>query len=113
MSESAFESLVDEALSSIPAELLDLVENCVLFIEDEPPEDDPDILGLYVGIPLTERTSDTVLVEPDQIYLYRVPILELCDTPDEVADEVAITVIHEIAHYFGIDDDRLHELGWS
>lgn len=113
LSDDMFDSAVDDALASIPAELLALVDNAVLLIEDEPPGDDPGLLGLYEGVPLTERDSWYSGVLPDRIFVFRRPTLRICDTYDEVLDEVAITVVHEIAHHFGIDDERLHSLGWS
>lgn len=108
-----FEELVDEALGTVPAELLDLVENCLLLIEDDPPPEYGTILGLYEGIPLTERDSGQLWTEPDRIRIFRNPLLAICSTREEVAEEIEITVVHEIAHYFGIDDDRLHDLGWG
>ena len=110
---AAFESYVNDALDSIPDELLGLLENCVVIIEDDAPHDDPDLLGLYDGVPLTERDSTYAGVLPDRIFIYRNPTLAICDTVDDVIDEVHVTVVHEIAHYFGIDDDRLHELGYD
>ncbi len=107
-----FEALVDRALSSIPEELFDLVENCIVVVEDRN-EEEPDLLGLYEGIPITERDSMYSGALPDRIFVYRLPTLEMCSTLDEVVDEVHVTVVHEIAHYFGIDDDRLHELGYG
>ncbi len=107
-----FEALVDRALSSIPEELFDLVENCIVVVEDRN-EEEPDLLGLYEGIPITERDSMYSGVLPDRIFVYRLPTLEMCSTLEEVVDEVHVTVVHEIAHYFGIDDDRLHELGYE
>ena len=111
IAEEEFENLVGEALDSLPDELLDLIDNVVVLVEDEHPEEE--LLGLYEGIPHTERDDYGDLALPDRITLYRLP---LCDAVDELADlrdEVLITVIHEVAHHFGIDDDRLHELGWD
>ena len=110
-----FDSVVDDALASIPAELLALVDNAVLLIEDEPPGDEPDLLGLYEGVPLTERDSwySGVATRPGSSVSPGARRFESCDTYDDVVDEVAITVVHEIAHHFGIDDERLHSLGWS
>ncbi len=88
------------------------MDNVVLFIEDEH-GDEPDLLGLYEGIPLTEREAYGGLELPDRITIYRRAICRMCHSLDEVIDEVQITVVHEIAHHFGIDDDRLHELGWG
>jgi predicted Zn-dependent protease with MMP-like domain len=113
MSREDFEAAVDDALETIPDELLDLVDNVVILVEDEPAGDDPDLLGLYDGIALTDRGTYGFGELPDRIFIYRGPTLRMCGTRDEVRDEVAITVVHEIAHHFGIDDERLHELGWD
>ena len=113
MTRERFEELVAEALDQVPAELSALIDNCVVLVEDEPPADDPDLLGLYDGTPLTERDSTYAGVLPDRITIFRNPTLEMCDTEDDVVDEVNVTVVHEIAHHFGIDDDRLHELGYD
>ena len=110
MSREAFENLVGEALDTIPPELTGVMRNVVIVVEDDPPE--PGLLGLYQGVPLTERGDWYGAVLPDHISIYRNEILAICDTPDEVVDEVRITVVHEIAHHFGIDDERLHELGY-
>jgi predicted Zn-dependent protease with MMP-like domain len=111
ISETRFEQLVGEAIDLIPADLLALIDNVVFLIEDYGEE--PDILGLYDGIPLTERESYGIGELPDRIFIYRVPICEMCETDDEVVHEVITTVVHEVAHHFGIDDDRLHDLGWG
>lgn len=114
MSPEEFEEAVADALDDVPAELLDLMDNVVFLIEEEPPPDDPHLLGVYDGIPLTER--DPVWHAgnlPDRITIFRGPTLRMCQSRDEVLDEVAITVVHEIAHHFGISDARLHELGWD
>jgi predicted Zn-dependent protease with MMP-like domain len=108
-----FEDLVSDALDGIPKELSDFIDNVVVLIEDEPPPDHPGVLGLYEGIPLTERDGWYAGVLPDRITIFRLPILRMCRTADEVVREVRITVVHEIAHHFGIDDDHLHELGWG
>jgi len=113
MNRQRFEELVGEALDEVPEELLDLMDNVVVLVEDDPPPDEPDLLGLYEGHALTERGFDYTGVLPDRITLYRRPILRICDTDDDVVEEVAVTVVHEIAHHFGIDDARLHELGWD
>lgn len=111
MSEAEFENIVGEALDLIPAALMDQVENVVFLVEDESPEGE--LLGLYEGVPLMHRSDMAGGWLPDRITLYRLPILRMCRTVEEVRHEVAVTVVHEIAHYFGIDDDRLHELGWG
>ena len=112
LSAEEFELLVAEALDEIPAELAALIDNCVILVEDYPPPDLPQVLGLYSGIPLTERGQYYTGL-PDRILIFRHPILAICDTYEEVIEEVRITVVHEIAHHFGIDDDRLHELGYD
>jgi predicted Zn-dependent protease with MMP-like domain len=108
-----FEGLVAEALDTIPPELAKLIDNVVVLVEDEAPEETPDLLGLYEGTPLTERDGWYAGVLPDTIRLFRMPILRICNSFDDVVDEVQVTVVHEVAHYFGIDDERLHELGWG
>lgn len=113
MTRERFEELVGDALDEVPAELAALVDNVVVLVEDEPPADDPDLLGFYDGTPLTERDSRYAGVVPDRIMIFRNPILRMCEDADEVVEEVRITVVHEIAHHFGIDDDRLHELGYD
>lgn len=119
MSETDFEAAVNDALDRIPPDLAKTMNNVAIFIEDDytpQPGDDPDtvLLGLYEGVPLTERDSwwDAGSL-PDRITIYRQPILDICETREDVIDEVTITVVHEIAHHFGISDDRLHELGWG
>lgn len=113
MSRERFEELVAEALDTVPVELAALIDNVVVLVEDDAPEDDPDLLGLYDGTPLTERDEWYTMVAPDRIFIYRNPTLEMCHDEAEVVREVGITVVHEIAHHFGIDDDRLHELGYG
>ena len=112
MSTQRFDELLGDALDLIPPELATTIDNVVVLVEDRDPED-PELLGLYQGIALTERDSSYAGALPDTITIYRDSLLEICDTEDDVVTEVAITVIHEIAHHFGIDDDRLHELGWG
>ena len=119
MSPEDFEAAVGDALLLIPDKAAKAMDNVAIFIEDDyipRPGDDPDtvLLGLYEGVPLTERDSwwDAGSL-PDRITIFRQPILDICGSRQEVIDEVAITVIHEIAHHFGIGDDRLHELGWG
>ena len=113
MSRERFEELVGEALDEVPAELLKGMSNVVILGEDRPPDGSDDLLGLYEGHALTHRGWDYAGVLPDRITIYRLPSLMVCDTETDVIDEVAITVVHEIAHHFGIDDHRLHELGWG
>jgi len=113
MSRERFEELVSEALDEVPAELLNLMDNVVVLVEDDPPAGDGGLLGLYEGHALTNRGWDYAGVLPDRITIYRNPTLRICDTEEDVIEEVAVTVVHEIAHHFGIDDDRLHDLGWG
>nr|WP_162308128.1 MULTISPECIES: metallopeptidase family protein [Intrasporangiaceae] len=114
MSAQEFEEAVGDALDDVPAELLALMDNVAFFVEDEPPAEDPHLLGIYEGIPLTERDPIWHAGSlPDRITIFRGPTLRMCHTRDEVLDEVAVTVVHEIAHHFGINDARLHALGWG
>jgi predicted Zn-dependent protease with MMP-like domain len=112
MSRFRFEELVGEALDTIPRELAEAMDNVVVLVDDRN-SDDPQLLGLYEGVALTERTSDYGGVLPDRITLYREAILDICDDEDDVVREVAVTVVHEVAHHFGVDEDTLHELGWG
>ena len=114
MDPERFDALVDAALDGIPEELARLVDNVVVLVEEEPPEDEPDdLLGLYDGVALTDRDSSLLPTLPDRIFIFRGPLLDLCDSEEELVEEVRITVVHEVAHHFGIDDDRLHELGYA
>jgi predicted Zn-dependent protease with MMP-like domain len=113
MSSQRFDELVSDALDLIPQELAKAIDNVVVLVEDRNAEE-PELLGLYEGIALTERDGWYAAGSlPDTITIYRAALLDFCDTEAQVVDEVAITFIHEIAHHFGIDDDRLHELGWG
>ena len=113
MDRDRFDALVDQALDGIPDELASLVRNVVVLVEDEPPEDEPDLLGLYEGVALTERWGDPMMELPDRIFVFRGPLLDMCESEEELVEEVRITVVHEVAHHFGIDDDRLHDLGYA
>ena len=112
MSPHRFDELVGDALDQIPPQLASAIDNVVILVADRN-EEEPDLLGLYEGVALTERDFWYAGSLPDTITIYREALLEVCESEAEVVDEVAITVIHEIAHHFGIDDDRLHELGWG
>jgi predicted Zn-dependent protease with MMP-like domain len=108
-----FEEHVRAALESLPPELQRAMSNVEIVVEDENRED-PDLFGLYLGIPLTERGESYAGVLPDKIAIYRIPLEEeFGDDPDVLEDEIRITVVHEIAHHFGIDENRLSELGWG
>lgn len=117
MNESEIEAIVAETLTALPVWVREAMQNVSVLVEDVAGEDlDPDgegLLGLYTGIPLTERESGNAGELPDVIYLFRQPHLELGLTGDELREEIAVTLIHEIAHYFGIDDDHLDEIGWG
>ncbi len=106
-----FEQLVAAAVDAIPEALARYIDNVAVVIEDEAPAEDPHLLGLYEGIPLTARDSWYIAALPDRIRIFRLPILRMCQTQADVVREVHITVVHEIAHHFGIDDETLHALG--
>jgi predicted Zn-dependent protease with MMP-like domain len=112
ISEERFEHLVGEALDEVPDALWDRFDNVAVVVSDAHP-DEPDLLGLYEGIPLTERGWDYAGVLPDRISIYRLPLCEMCRDEQELVDEIAVTVVHELAHHCGIDDDELHALGWA
>jgi predicted Zn-dependent protease with MMP-like domain len=107
-----FEQIVQAALDSLPPEIARALDNVAVVIEDENPED-PDLFGLYHGIPLPERGSGYSGALPDRISIYRLPLEDEFEDPVELEDEIRITVLHELAHYFGIDEDRLAELGYD
>lgn len=115
MNREDFEATVGDALDAVPEEFMSLLTNVVFLVEDEPAADlGVDCLGVYEGVPQTERGWDWgAPLLPDRITIFRGPTLRMCDDRDEVADEVTVTVVHEIAHHFGIDDARLTELGWD
>ncbi|MDP9092407.1 MAG: metallopeptidase family protein [Actinomycetota bacterium] len=105
-----FEAMVGQALDGLPAELGRLMRNVAVTVEhDRGPRG---LLGLYHGVPLTSRTSHYSGVLPDQITIYRLAICAICHDEAEVVEQVRRTVVHEVGHHFGIDDARLHELGW-
>ena len=106
-----FEGVVADALDALPPDLTAAFRNVTVVVEDEHP-DDPGLLGLYEGIPLTERDTYSGVL-PDRISLYRIPLCLLAEDTEHLVEEVQVTVVHEFAHHMGIDDDRLHELGWD
>ena len=110
-----FDRLVEGALDEVPERLLALLDNVVFLVEDEPPAEDPDLLGVYDGVPLTDRDGSgwEYGALPDRITLFRGPLTRMCEDVEDLRNEVAITVVHEIAHHFGIEEDALHELGWG
>ena len=105
-----FEEMVATALDSLPEELGRLMSNVAVTVQHEPGP--PGLLGLYQGIPLTSRTTGYAGVLPDRITIYRLAICAVCESENEVVDQVRRTVVHEVGHHFGIDDDRLTDLGW-
>ncbi|WP_184791296.1 metallopeptidase family protein [Phytomonospora endophytica] len=113
MNAERFEELVADALDEIPEQLLRMMRNVAIVVEDESPPDGPELLGLYEGVALPDRGWDYGGVLPDKISIFRNPILRICETEEDVVEEVAVTVVHEIAHHFGIDDAHLHEWGWG
>lgn len=119
-----FEDAVGDALDSLPPDLAEAMDNVVILVQDEPEPDmlrredydelgRPTLLGLYDGVPLTARDASWPLVLPDRIFIFKGPLERWCTSREELVEEITVTVIHEIAHHFGIDDDRLHELGWE
>jgi predicted Zn-dependent protease with MMP-like domain len=124
MKQRQFEQLVDKALESLPPQFQQLLDNVAIFIEDRPSHSllrelgmsaNDTLLGLYEGVPQTERASSYDLVTPDRITLFQRPIEQSCDTVGEVAEQIRRTILHEVGHHFGIDDDRLDEIeaGWD
>lgn len=112
MSRARFEELVGDALDLIPHRFTVAMSNVAVLVEDIDP-DNPNLLGLYHGVALTERTSYYSGVLPDRITIFRLPILRICHSEADVVRQVGITVVHEVGHHFGIDDETLHELGWG
>ena len=114
MTDDEFEEAVGDALDLIPDELAKMMSNVGVLVADEPPADEPDLLGLYEGVPLTERDGwwDAGSL-PDRITIFKGPLTRLCDDREDLLDGIAVTVVHEVAHHFGISDERLHELGWD
>ena len=108
---SSFDEVVARALASLPPELREAVRNVEIAVEDEHPED-PDLFGLYEGVPLPER-GDWAGALPDRIRIFRKPLAESFPDPRQLEEEIRITVLHELAHYFGLDEDRLDDLGYS
>ena len=108
-----FERLVVDELDLLPDDMVEGLDNVVFVVEDRPEDGPMDTLGLYDGVALTERGQYGFGEMPDRIVLYREPLLQISADLDELRDQVHITLVHEIAHFYGIDDDRLHDLGWG
>lgn len=112
VSEEDFNELVDDALDKIPEEFARRLRNVVILVRDHN-EEDPTILGLYEGVALTERTHDHTGFLPDAIFIYKQALEAVCDSEEQLAHEVKVTVFHEVGHYFGMDEEQLHTLGWG
>lgn len=108
-----FERLVVDELDLLPDEMVDGLDNVVFVVEDRPENGTLDTLGVYDGVSLTERDQYGFGEMPDRIILFREPLLDVSADLDELRDQIHITLVHEIGHFYGIDDDRLHELGWA
>lgn len=113
LDEAAFEALVVAELDALPDDMVDGLDNVVFVVEDRPEDGSLDLLGIYDGVALTERERYGFGEMPDRIVLFREPHLAACDDLDQLRDEIHVTLVHEIAHFYGIDDERLHELGWA
>lgn len=112
VSDEVFDDMVNDALDLIPEEFARRMGNVVVLVGDRN-EDNPEILGLYEGVALTERTFDHAGYLPDTISIYKGALKDVCDTEEQLAHEVMVTVFHEVGHYFGIEEDQLHHLGWG
>ncbi len=112
LTEEEFDDLVSEALDTLPPELARLMDNVAVFVENQKPGR-PRLLGLYEGVPLTRRGHYYSGHLPDRITIFRAPISRRCATREDVVEQVRITVVHEVAHHFGIGEARLHELGYG
>jgi len=112
VSDEVFDDMVNDALDLIPEEFARRMGNVVVLVGDRN-EDNPEILGLYEGVALTERTFDHTGYLPDTISTYKGALEDVCDTEEQLAHEVMVTVFHEVGHYFGIEEDQLHHLGWG
>src|SRR5699024_8646113 len=112
LSDDEFEAILDEALDLLPAGVTEQLDNVALFVEDRPESGDRHLLGLYEGTPIGER-GISGLELPDNILIYRDHLIDFAEDRDHLREEIVITIVHEIAHFYGIDDERLHELGWG
>lgn len=112
VSAEEFEEMVADELDALPEEMFAHLDNLVFLIEDRP-EDGSDLLGVYEGVALVDRGDYGFGDQPDRIILYRENLVDFCEDREQLADEIHVTLVHEIAHYYGIDEDRLLELGWG
>ncbi|PPF31846.1 hypothetical protein C5D07_10490 [Rathayibacter tritici] len=113
LDEYAFEALVVAELDALPDDMVDGLDNLVFVVEDRPEDGTLDVLGYYDGVALTERERYGFGEMPDRIVVFREPHLAACEDLDSLRDEIHVTLVHEIAHFYGIDDERLHDLGWA
>ena len=113
MDADTFEALVGDVFDTLPDDMVDGLDNVAIVIEDRPEDGSLDLLGLYHGIALTDRGQYGFGELPDLISIYREPLLSVVDDPTELREQIRITLVHEIAHFYGIDDDELHDLGWG
>ncbi|WP_187978299.1 metallopeptidase family protein [Mycetocola sp. JXN-3] len=113
MDPDTFDTLVNDVFEALPEEVTEGLENVAIAIEDLPEDGSLDLLGLYHGVDLTERGQYGFGEMPDLISLYRLPLLNFCEDEDDLREQVRITLVHEIGHYYGIDDEELHRLGWG
>ncbi len=112
VSEQHFEDMVEAALDAIPQVFVDHMRNLVILVEDYH-EDSPDLLGLYEGVALPERSTDDTGFLPDTIFIYRQALMDWCSSEEELAYQVKVTLFHELGHYFGLSEEQLHALGWG
>ena len=108
-----FEKLVIAELDDLPDDMIDGLDNVVFVTEDRPEDGTLDLLGLYDGVAITDRGQYGFGELPDRIIVYREPLLDVAEDLDDLKDQIHVTLVHEIAHYYGIDDDQLHEMGWG
>jgi predicted Zn-dependent protease with MMP-like domain len=113
VTEEEFEKLVADELDQLPDEMVDGLDNVVFVIEGRPEDGSLDLLGLYDGLALTERGNYGFGELPDRIILFRESLIAACDDMQHLRDEIHVTLVHEIAHFYGIDDEELHRLGWD
>lgn len=112
VSRERFEELVADALDRLPPRIVRMLDNVVITVDEVAPDGAP-LLGLYHGIALTRRTHDYTFAMPDEVTLFRAPLMAMCADEAELAHQIGVTIVHELGHHVGIDDDRLHELGWG
>lgn len=112
VAQERFEAMVDDALDKIPDQFATRMRNLAIMVHDYN-EDNPQLLGLYVGVALPERTFDHTGYLPDAIFIYQGALQDWCDTEEQLAHEVEVTLFHELGHYFGLEEDQLHHLGWG